>query len=84
MKNKIIVCSAFVAVSMFSMIIGWGLRDDSLKCEAVRLGHASWISDIDGHPEFKWSDKDRNTSRRCTSKSESDTVPKVVAEPHKP
>jgi|APGre2960657404_1045060.scaffolds.fasta_scaffold37172_2 hypothetical protein len=56
MKNKIIFALAAVVALMFSMTFGWGLRDDSLKCEAVRLGHAEWVSDIDGHPEFKWKE----------------------------
>lgn len=47
----------FLAFGGFCMIMGWGIRDDSIKAEAVRLGHARWVSDIDGRAEFKWKDR---------------------------
>lgn len=54
---RIFLIVLFLAFGVFCMLVGWGIRDDSVKAEAVRLGHARWIPDIDGHPEFKWKDR---------------------------
>jgi len=56
MKVKIIFAVVLVCAIVISSTFGWGSRDDSFKCEAVRLGHAEWVSDVYGHPEFKWKE----------------------------
>jgi hypothetical protein len=72
MKIKIAVAAAIAVTAVFFTIMGWGMRDDSLKCEAIRLGHAEWVSDIDGRAEFKWKE------------IKPAGVSSLVAEPHKP
>ena len=47
-----------VAVSMFviGIILGFTRGDTLLREEAIRAGHAEWVADASGKPQFKWKE----------------------------
>ena len=47
-----------VAVSMFiiGLVLGIYLGHSEIKEEAIRAGHAEWVADASGKPQFKWKE----------------------------
>ena len=47
-----------VAVSMFviGIILGFTRGATLLREEAIRAGHAEWVADASGKPQFKWKE----------------------------
>lgn len=41
---------------VFGSMIGWAVGDDYMQQEAVLKGHAEWVADTNGKPQFKWKE----------------------------
>ena len=50
----IVVCAAIVCIA--SNRIGFCDGIDKVKQEAVNKGHAEWVPDSTGKPQFKWKE----------------------------
>jgi hypothetical protein len=41
---------------MFSNLIGFSRGIENLQREAILNGHAEWVADTNGKPQFKWKE----------------------------
>jgi|688.fasta_scaffold338273_3 hypothetical protein len=47
---------AFLAAFVIGIAMGGDKREQYIRMEAVRSGHAEWIADSKGQAIFKWKD----------------------------
>jgi hypothetical protein len=50
----IVVCAAIACIA--SNRIGFSAGSDKVEREAVKKGHAEWVVDSVGKPQFKWKE----------------------------
>ena len=56
--TPVIICGTivFLFVCVISNLIGFSDGIDKIKLEAVLKGHAEWVADTSGKPQFKWKE----------------------------
>ena len=56
--TPVIICGTILIlfVCVISNLIGFSSGIDKVKQEAVQAGHAEWVADKEGKPQFKWKE----------------------------
>ena len=56
--TPVIICGTILIlfVCVISNLIGFNSGIDKVKLEAVQSGHAEWVADKEGKPQFKWKE----------------------------
>ena len=52
----IILCIIFVIFACMLYLCGFNIGIDKAQQEAVLKGHAEWVADTNGKPQFKWKE----------------------------
>jgi len=53
----ILPCVVLVALAcLISNLVGLATGNEQIRHEAVASGHAEWVADTSGKPQFKWKE----------------------------